>query len=125
MYMEEAPLGWFRWVLRLRGYHLSLPEFERGLLSLYGKNVVVGYPGDLSKLKQEGFACDEYQKEFMRLFHQVNGLSEEFLISCFMSSLQENVGLGLLAKRPQSMLEAMRLAKIEKEKSKRYQRNTY
>lgn len=63
------------------GYHLSWLEYERGLLSLYGENAVVDYSKDLAKLKEEGFACDEYQKDFMRLSYQVNSLFEEFLIS--------------------------------------------
>lgn len=67
---------------------------------MYGDSVALDYQGELTNLKQEGSTYDEYQWEFMRLSHLVQGLSEGFLISCFISGLRETVKLELLAKKP-------------------------
>lgn len=64
----------------------------------------------------------------MRLSHQVQDLSENYLISCFISGLRDSVKYELIAKRPRTMVEAMRLEKVEEEKTtaiRKSQRSSY
>lgn len=91
LYLEEAALGWYRWIVRAKGAPVSRGEFEQGLVALYRDSIAVDYQGELAKLKQKGYEYDEYQKEFMRISHMVHGLSEHFLISCFISGLRETI----------------------------------
>lgn len=57
-----------------------------------------------------------HQDELMRLSHNVHGLSEEFLISYFVSGLKDTIKFELIAKHPTAIIEAMLLAKVEDEK---------
>lgn len=51
----------------------------------------------------------------MRLSHQVQGLSKEFITS-FISGMRNNARVELMAKQSQSVLEAIRLARMDEEK---------
>lgn len=83
---------------------------------MYGDLAVVDYFGKLSKLKQKSRTIDEYIQQFMHLSHQVQGLSKKFLTSCFVSGLRNNARVETMAKRPNSVLEAISLARLEEEK---------
>lgn len=52
----------------------SLAKFMQGLVVIYSDLALVDYPRELTILKQENNACDEYLKEFMRLSHHVHEL---------------------------------------------------
>lgn len=52
----------------------------------------------------------------MQLSHQVQGLSEDLLISCFIRSLRNTVRVELMAKQHKSVIETIRLARLEQEK---------
>lgn len=83
---------------------------------------MVGQSRELSKLKQEGSNYDAYQEEFMRLSHQVQDLPESYLVGCFVSGLRDTVKYEIIAKNPNSIEEAMRLAQIEEEKLASFRR---
>lgn len=78
-------------LLAKRGGALDWHEFERGLISLYDSTKTLEYAGKLSKLKQEGNNYDDYQPEFIRPSHHVHGLAQDYLISCFISGLRDQV----------------------------------
>lgn len=105
-------------VVNKKGY-LNWWEFEKGLISLYdgSSSGVTDYSGELTRLKQEGSSNDAYKEEFIRLSHQIHGLSEEFLVNYFISGLRNAIRFELIAKRPTLIIEAMRLAKVEEEKA--------
>lgn len=84
---------------------------------MYGKSPTIDYFGELSKLKQEGYDYEKYWNEFMRLSHQVRGIPSEHLISCFISGLRETVKIELLSRGPRSVVDAMKLARLEEEKA--------
>lgn len=75
----------------------------------------MGHSGELTKPKQEGHTYDFYQEKFMRLSHQVPNLSEEFFVGCFVSALRDAIKYDIIAKKPISMMKAMRLARVEEE----------
>lgn len=91
LHLEEAPLQWYKLTVRTKGKSLSWLEFEKGLISMYDSSAIKDYAGDLLKLKQEGYAYDQYQEEFMKLSHHVHSLPKEFLVSCFVSGLRETI----------------------------------
>lgn len=78
--------------------------------------MVMEYSGELSKLWHEGHAFHFYQEEFMRISHQVQDRSEEFLVGCSTSGLKDAVKYNVIAKNPTSIMEAIRLARVEEEK---------
>lgn len=49
--------------------------------------------------------------------HQVPELPKEFLVGCFISGLRDTIKYDIIAKNPVTMMEAMRLAQVEEEKS--------
>lgn len=61
------------------------------------------YLGEMAKLKQEEHAFEEYQEEFIRLPHQVQLTSQEFLVSCccFINSLRESVSARIIVQKIQ------------------------
>lgn len=112
MHLEGAPLRWFRWLNCTKRTPLFWLEFEKGIVTLYDEKSVSSYLGELSKLKQEGNTLEYYQEKFMHLSHLVHELPEEFFIECFISGLRDAVKYELIAKKPITMEEAMRLAKL-------------
>lgn len=87
--------------------------FERKIISLYEGRIVLGYSGELSKLKQDGHTLEHYQEEFLRLSHQVQDLSVEFLVGYFISGVRDAIKYDIVAKILTTMDEAMRLAPVE------------
>ena len=52
------------------------------------------------------------------MFTNVNGLSEQFILSLFISGLKSEIKRELLVAQPQSLLQAMALAKLQEDKLK-------
>lgn len=51
----------------------------------------------------------------MRLSHQILELPKEFLVGCFVSGLRDTIKYDVVAKNPVTMMEAMRLARVEED----------
>lgn len=117
LYLDEKPLQWYRWTMTNKGGPIDWEEFVRGLISIYDPSYTISYNGELSKLKQEGMRYDDYQAEFMQLSHHVHGLTHTYKMNCFISGLRETVKYEVMAKKPTTLVEAMRLAKLEEEKT--------
>jgi hypothetical protein len=62
----------------------------------------------LAELQQCG-SIREYQTELEKLVTQVSGLSEPFLISCFIGGLKEEIHLNVKMFRPTSFTAAIGL----------------
>lgn len=123
LYLEGRPLQWYRWTMRLKEHVLTWEELGKGLVNMYDLTTVTNYSSELSKLKQEGHNFEEYQSEFMHLSHFFHGLSDEFLINCFVSGLRDPMKFKLIAKQLTSMEQAMKWVKREEEKSVATQEN--
>lgn len=91
---------------------------------MYDPAFTISYDGELSKLKQEGMNYDEYQAKFMRLSHHVHGLTQTYKMNCFISGLREAVKYEVMAKNSATMVEAMRSAKLEEQKSNAVKRSS-
>lgn len=113
MHLEGVSLQCYRWLLRTKRRPLLWGDFERGLMAMYDEQTMSDYSEELSKLKQEGYNYDHYQTKFMRFSYQVPDLPENYLISCFISGLREAAKYEHISKKPSTMIEARRLAKVE------------
>ena len=72
--------------------------------------------GALSKLQQTTTAAS-YQTQFEELSTKVHGLSEQFFfLSFFISGLKPEIKQEVLVAQPQSLLQAMALARLQEDK---------
>ena len=81
----------------------------------FGPLELEDYQGKLSKLVQTRSVL-EYQEVFEELFNKVDGLSESFLLSCFVSGLKPRIQQEVASFQPKSLTKAMALAKIQEQK---------
>lgn len=95
-HLQGSPLQWYYWLVRT---NKGVPPWR----GVWEEN-------------QEGHTLEYYQQEFMPLLHQIQDLSEDFLIGCFISGLQDTIKYDIVAKNPTTMEEAMWLARVEEEK---------
>lgn len=58
-----------------------------------------------------------YQEAFERLSHRVDGLSESFLIGCFIACLRDEICLELKIKHLTTLAERIGVARLIKEKN--------
>lgn len=57
------------------------------------------------------------KNEFMTLSRHVQGLFQEYLLSCFLSNMRDLVKFAVLSERLSSIFEALRSEKFEKDRS--------
>lgn len=111
--IEEEALQFYRWFNNTRG-QFSWKDLTIRLLQRFGPKEFEDPAGALSKLRQTG-TVTEYQKEFERLSNLVHGLSEEFLVSCFISGLRDDIQPGVRIFKPKDLLTAIELARLQEE----------
>ncbi|XP_061375386.1 uncharacterized protein LOC133317533 [Gastrolobium bilobum] len=114
IYFDGKALAWYQWV-RKNTNIASWEPFIQALQVRFGPSELEDYQGQLSKLIQKGSVL-EYQEEFKTLSNKVNGLSESFLLSCFVSGLKPIIQQEVASFRPSSMTRAISLAKIQEAK---------
>ena len=81
----------------------------------FGPSELEDYHGKLSKLMQTGSVL-AYQEAFEHLSNKADGLSESFLLSCFIFGLKHEIQHEVAAFQPRSLTNAMALAKIQEQK---------
>ncbi|XP_061348530.1 uncharacterized protein LOC133293925 [Gastrolobium bilobum] len=113
-YFEGKALAWFQWVHKNTVID-SWSGFSKALQSRFGPSEMEDYQGKLTKLIQLGTVM-EYQEQFETISNQVDGLSESFLVSCFISGLKPEILHDVSSFRPTSLTHAMSLAKIQESK---------
>lgn len=91
MHLEESPLQWYRWFLCTKRSPILWEEFETSIMAMYVEQIVSDYSSMLSKLRQERYSYEHYQDEFMHPFHQVQNLSEDYLMNYFIGGLRDVV----------------------------------
>lgn len=58
-----------------------------------------------------------YQEAFEKLSHQVDGLSEGFIIGCFIVGLRDDVRLDVKIKQPKTLADAIGIARLVEERN--------
>ncbi|XP_061347791.1 uncharacterized protein LOC133293270 [Gastrolobium bilobum] len=113
-YFEGKALQWYQWFNKNSTIN-SWPKFLKSLQTKFGPSELEDSQGQLTKLFQTGTVL-EYQEQFEHLSTQVDGLSESFLVSCFVSGLKHEIQHDVSAFRPSSLSHAMSLAKLQESK---------
>ena len=81
----------------------------------FGPSMYEDARGALSKLQQT-ITVAIYQAQFEELSTKVNGLSEQFLLSLYISGLKPEIRCEILVVQHQSLLQAMVLARLQEDK---------
>ena len=113
-HLEGPALSWFKW-MHANGFIESWKGFLKALNLTFGPSMYEDYRGALSKLQQTASVAD-YQTKFEDLSTKVHGMSKQFLISFFISRLKSELKRELLVAQPQSLLQAMALARLQEDK---------
>lgn len=113
-HLEGDALQWYRWVMAANPL-ATWPEFSQALLTRFGPTEYDDSTEALAKLQQVG-SIREYQTEFEKLATQVSGLSEQFLINCFIGGLKEEIRLNVKMFRPTSLSSTIGLARLQEER---------
>ncbi|XP_077250240.1 uncharacterized protein LOC143889774 [Tasmannia lanceolata] len=113
-HMEGHALSWFQWMYS-NGFLKTWNGFLEALSARFGPSPYEDYKGALSKLLQTTTVL-AYQAPFENLAHKVTGLSESFLLSFFISGLKPEIKRDLLIAKPQSLLQAMSLGRLQEDK---------
>jgi len=110
-YMEGEALSWYQW-MHSNGQLLSWLVFLRALELRFAPSELEDPQGALFKLTQTS-SVREYQAQFENLANRVNGLSAPFYLSCFISGLKLEICQEVIPFRPNSLSEAISLAKLQ------------
>lgn len=94
-----------------------MEEFGPALCTRFGPTEYEDFDRKLSHLKQTG-TVEDYRAEFERLANRVQW-EEKALLGCFMGGLKESISDEMQAFRPQSMAQAIGLARLQEEKLSR------
>lgn len=88
-HLEGLALQWYQWFTKFNG-PASWIELTKALLKRFGPTEYDDPAEALSKLKQTTTVA-VYQETFERLFQQVDGLPQSFLISSFVAGLKDDI----------------------------------
>jgi len=119
--MEGETLSWSQWMhsryqwMHSNGKLSSWSVFLRTLELRFAPSKFDDPQGALFKLTQIA-SVREYKAQFENLANQVNGLSAPFYLSCFISGLKPEIRREVIPFRPNSLSEAISIAKLQEEK---------
>ncbi|GKC90759.1 retrotransposon-related protein, partial [Tanacetum coccineum] len=101
---------WFRWMTRNK-LVASWDGFLDSVRNRFGPSKYEDPQGVLSKLLQLGTVA-QYQSEFEKLMNRVTDISENLLISFYISGLKPTIQRELLIAKPTTLGDAFSLARI-------------
>ncbi|GJX28051.1 ty3-gypsy retrotransposon protein, partial [Tanacetum coccineum] len=119
--LEGAVAEWFRWMSQNK-LIMSWEGFLESVRNRFGLCKYEDPQRSLSKLLQTGTMV-QYQSEFEKLMNRVIDISENLLISSYISGLKPTLQHELLVTKPTSLGEAFSLARVIKARLE-YQRPT-
>ncbi|KAF8411843.1 hypothetical protein HHK36_004402 [Tetracentron sinense] len=113
-HMEGKALAWYQW-MEGSGALTSWDAFAQALEIQYGPTMYDDPVESLTKLRQVT-SVEDYQTQFEFLANRTDGLTEPFMISCFMSGLKDDIRLTVKMFKPTTLSVAFGLARIQEEK---------
>jgi hypothetical protein len=114
VHLDKDVVPWYQMVQRTHPF-TSWIEFTRALELDFGPSIYECPRATLFKLTQSGFVA-EYYLQFTSLANRVYGLSNDALIDCFVSGLNNEIRRDVLIHTPSSLVKAVSLAKVYEEK---------
>nr|KYP64598.1 Transposon Ty3-G Gag-Pol polyprotein [Cajanus cajan] len=115
-YMQGEALSWFKWMFhnhQLGDWH----SFARALEIRFGPSSYENHQAELLKLRQTGSVVD-FQTHFEKLCNRVVGILPEVLKNCFISGVLPDIQNEMALFQPQSVSQAIGLAKLIEAKLK-------
>ncbi|KAF5468385.1 hypothetical protein F2P56_012540 [Juglans regia] len=122
-HLEGEANQWWQWLrrtLREEGNVISWEKFEQELWARFGPSGCKDFDEALSRIRQTGTLRD-YQREFEKLGNKVRGWTQKALIGTFMGGLKAEISDGIRMFKPQSLKEAINLARMRDEQLARQQ----
>lgn len=113
MHLDEKALQWFQWFEKAQTL-LNWKGFVAGIIARFGPNIFEDAIGELTKLTQTS-TVKVYQERFEELANRTSGLTQEFFVSCFLSSLREDIRAGVQMFAPTNITQAIGLARLKEE----------
>jgi len=126
--MEGRALTWYHWLIDAR-YAGGWEDFVSALRTRFSPSAfddpVTRFSpsafddpvGAFTKLKQTS-NVEDYQTQFEILSNKIQGLSEEFKVSTFLSGLREEVRFVVTMLKPKDLTTAFGLARLQEEEVK-------
>ena len=103
------------------GRVLSWMNFEDELWARFGPSECEDFDEALSRVRQTS-SLREYQREFERLGNQVRGWTQRALVGTFMGGLKTDISDGIQMFKPQTLREAISLARMKDDQLARQRR---
>ncbi|KAL5803486.1 hypothetical protein ACOSQ3_031944 [Xanthoceras sorbifolium] len=95
---------------------LPCKKFTKASLTRFGLTKYDNPSEAFTRLKQTSIVTT-YQEAFEKLSHRIDGLSEEFLIGCFIAGLKDEIRVDVKVKNPNAILEAIGVARLIEEQN--------
>ncbi|GKA55977.1 retrotransposon-related protein, partial [Tanacetum coccineum] len=108
--LEGEAAEWFRWMTR-NGLITNWDAFVDSVKNRFGPSKYEDPQGALLKLLQTGTVA-QYQSEFEKLMNRVTDISENLLISFYVSGLKPNLQREVLVAKPTNLGDAFALARV-------------
>ncbi|KAA8546583.1 hypothetical protein F0562_002678 [Nyssa sinensis] len=125
-FSRDDPTEWFNWVEQFfeyqgmaenqkeEGHVISWEKFEEELWARFGPSGCKDFDKALSRIRQLGTLRD-YQREFEKLGNKVRGWTQRVLVGPFIRGLKAEISDGIWMFKPQSLKEAINLARMRDE----------
>ena len=123
-HLEGEANQWWQWIHRTfqeEGRVLSWTNFEDELWARFGPLECEDFDEALSRIRQVGSLRD-YQREFERLGNRVQGWTQRTLVGTFMGGLRPDISDGIRMFKPQTLKEAINLARMKDDQLARQRR---
>ncbi|GJS81459.1 retrotransposon gag protein [Tanacetum coccineum] len=113
-HLSGDALSWYKYLVN-NNLLTTWDNFTRALETRFGPSSYDNHQATLFKLCQTS-TVTAYQTEFERLSNCVVGLSPQALLDCFISGLRHDIQQELTVLRPQTITQAIGLAKLIEDK---------
>jgi hypothetical protein len=112
-HMEGDALTWFQDFEESRGM-TSWEAFTHALRTRFGPTAYDDPMESLTRLKQTS-TVTAYKAQFEALSNRLRGLDESYKLSCFLSGLRDDIRYPVRLLRPNTLVMAFGLAKLQEE----------
>ena len=113
-HLEGEANQWWQWLQKALDEEqrtITWEVFEDELRARFGPSDAEDFDETLSRVKQI-MTLRDYQREFERLGNQVRGWTQKELVGTFMGGLKPEIAYGIRMFKPQSVKEAISLARM-------------
>lgn len=114
-HLDGKAIRWYHWFEKTQKEGLNWKAFITfGLQVRFGPNAFEDATGEWTKLRQVS-TVRVYRERFEELGSRTTGLTEEFIVSFFVSGLKEEIKAGVQMFQPSNISQAIGLARLQEE----------